>query len=139
MHVVWKVAARNKLQSGSRPDPVRFFNQVIGFVCGYPIAGLDRSGHHPAHVRARCLCKEILSPLIEGNAPRIWDRKLGGTLQEMPLRGIPEKAAIGAPNRPIRSLHIGMQESSLAHVNSARRISTKCMDPMVRVVVVKTT
>ena len=90
------------------------------------------------HVGAGGDQKEVLSPLVEGDAPRIRDVGLHGSLQPLPLGVVAEKSAVDAANGAVGGFHVGMMEKAFAHKKGAGRIGAKGAGGVVRVVGVKT-
>ena len=68
--------------------------------------GLHRHGQSPVHAGARGVEEEILAPLVEHEAPWIWDAHLNGALELAALRAIAEKSTINTTDRTVRRLDI---------------------------------
>ena len=90
------------------------------------------------HIGAGGDQEEALSPLVEGDAPRIGNVGLHGSLQPLPMGVVAEKSAVDAANGAVGGFHVGMMKEAFAHKEGARRISAKGAGGVVRIVGVKT-
>src|SRR5690606_28942133 len=71
LHLIWEMATGYKFQPRGRSHTVIRFDQAPRRVGVNTIARFYRSRHHPTDIWTGSFRIEILSPFIEGNAPRI--------------------------------------------------------------------